>query len=169
MDESLAAKIMTVLLEENGMNVRSTRYLLLQAVTSCPRCAQPTSVFCFGLLPGHERRLADQWTAENCGALLFYVERLSSEAVSLVRELAPGFRLDYSGDTNGDNWLNHCQHCGARHADYDLHCEPDGAFLPTGAPAAAQIQTVAVWEPFSALAAGFSEAPSSITSMQTAE
>lgn len=167
MDEGLAAKIMMLLPDEKRMNVRSDRYLLLQAIAPCLQCSQPTSVFCLGLLPGHERRLEDQWASENCEALLFYVECLSKQVLSLVRELAPGLRLDFSAETNGEYWLNHCQHCGALREDHDLHCEPDGAFLPTGADDAGRIQKVAIQEPLSALAAGFSEAPSFFASMQT--
>ena len=40
-----------------------------------------------------------------------------------------------------------------------LHCEPDGAFMPTSEDAAARIQLLQIHEPFAALAAGYAFEP----------
>jgi hypothetical protein len=160
MDEGLAAKITRLFPEEDRMNVRSANYLVLRAIAWCPRCAQPTSVFCLGVMSGYESRTEERWISEDAAALLFYVESLSKGVGDLVRELAPQFRIDYSTPVDRSYWVNHCQHCGAIQEDHDLHCEPDAAFLPTSVHAAEQILTLSVQMPFLARAEGISAQPS---------
>jgi hypothetical protein len=152
--------------EEDGMNVRSANYLLLQAISQCPRCSLPTSVFCLGVNSGYESRTEERWISEDAAALLFYVERLSKEAGELLMELAPQFWIDHSTPVDRSYCVNHCQHCGTIQEDHNLHCEPDAAFLPTSVAAAEQIHAVSVQMPFLARAGGISELPSFLSPMR---
>jgi hypothetical protein len=147
-------------------NVRSTAYLVAHAVGPCERCRRPTSLFSIGLSPGHERHLDSEWVTVNAAVLLFQVEHLATEVISVLVELSPHYRLTHSGPTDSEYWLNHCQHCGASQEDYWLHCEPEGAFLPTSALAAEQIQFVQVQGPFAAAASGFSDGLPHMASMR---
>jgi hypothetical protein len=157
MAQGLPAIIMIEVPDTEDLNVRSSSYLLAQAVVSCWRCKQPTSVFCLGLTAGHERRMEDQWASFETTSLLLYVEYLPSEIVLGLQELSPQYRPGNSTMSNGNYWINHCQHCGAPHEDYDLHCEPDGAFLPTTDQAAERILVVGIPECLSARVGGFSD------------
>jgi hypothetical protein len=164
--ESLDATMMMQVQGADDVNVRSESCLLGLSVVPCWRCKQPTSVYCLGLAAGHERHLEDQWVSVETGALLFYVEYLNAEVALVVRELSPQYRLDYSTTINRDYWVNHCQHCGVLQEDHDLHCEPDGAFLPSTRQAVEQILAVAIREPLSAHAGGFSDELSLFASLR---
>jgi hypothetical protein len=147
-------------------NIRSAAYLLAHSVAACWRCLQPTSAFSFGLLPGHERQVDDRWESVDTGVLLFYVDYLPPEVIAAAQELSPQYRLDYSTPTATEYWINHCQHCGALLEDHDLHCEPDGAFLPIDTHDAEKILLVEVREPFSARVRGCSDNLLFFASMQ---
>jgi hypothetical protein len=141
----------------DGTNVRSAAYLVAHSVGACERCQRPTSLFSVGLLPGHERHLDNEWVTVNSPVLLFQVEHLATDVISVLSELSQHYRLTHSGPTDSECWLNHCQHCGAPQEDYWLHCEPEGAFMPTSVQAAEQVQFVQVQGPFAAAAMGFSD------------
>jgi hypothetical protein len=140
----------------DGTNVRSADYLVAHSVGACERCSRPTSLFSFGLLPGHETRLENEWVPVDAGVLLFHVEHLAAGSIGVMAELAPHYLLNHSDPTDSEYWMNHCRHCGAPQEDHWLHCEPDGAFLPTTAQAAEQIQFVHVRAPFAARVRGIS-------------
>jgi hypothetical protein len=147
-------------------NVRSAAYFLAQSVAACGRCSQPSSAFSFGLLPGHQRQVDEGWESVDMGVLLFYIDYLSPEVISVAQELTPHYRLDYSPLTATEYWVNHCQHCGALLEDHDLHCEPDGAFLPLNTREAEGILLVEVRAPFLAWARGCSDNLLFFASMQ---
>jgi hypothetical protein len=147
-------------------NIRSEDYLLALSVAACGRCLQPTSAFAFGLLPGYERQVDEKWQSVDTGVLLFYIDYLSPDVISLAQELSPHYQLDYSVPTATEYWVNHCQHCGALLEDHDLHCEPDGAFLPSNTRDAKKIQLVEVREPFLARVRGCSDNLPFFASMQ---
>jgi hypothetical protein len=51
--------------------------------------------------------------------------------------------------------------------DHELHCEPDAAFAPSSAAAAASVQIVEVRQPFEAAAAGYTFEPEYFSSMRS--
>jgi len=57
-----------------------------------------------------------------------------------LHRISPFFRLAHSAATLNSYWANHCEHCGTLLGDHELHCEPDGAFMPSSEAAAANIQ-----------------------------
>jgi hypothetical protein len=126
----------------------------------CAHCRRETAVFAIALPRDHEvldvESVADAWTPAPAGALVFHVERLSTPVQSRLRILAPLYRRDYSCTTGGAHWINHCQKCGSLQEDHDLHCEPESAFMPTTAEAAAAIQVIEVRDAFAAAVAGYS-------------
>jgi hypothetical protein len=62
--------------------------------------------------------------------------------------------------------MNHCARCRALQGDHFLHCEPDGAFMPATAAAAAAIVLLEIHEPFEASAAGYAYEPDYFDSMR---
>ena len=151
--------IMTQSADADQWDFRSASYLLAQSVVLCWRCQQPTSVVCLGLSPGHERRLENMWESIHTGVLLFYVEHLLPDVAMVLQELSPQYRLDNSKTTGHYYWINHCQHCFALLEDHDLHCEPDGAFLPASAHVAEQILLIRSTGRFLARVGGISDEP----------
>jgi hypothetical protein len=147
-------------------NIRSAAYFLAQSVAACGRCSQPSPAFSFGLLPGHQRQVDERWESVDTSVLLFYIDYLPPEVISVAQELTSHYRLDYSRLTETEYWVNHCQHCDALLEDHDLHCEPDGAFLPLSTRDAERILLVEVREPFSARVRGCSENLLFFASMQ---
>jgi hypothetical protein len=154
----------------NGANVRSSSYFIARAIRPCWRCSDPTPVLALALPPGHdlleidadavsEALAVDTWEAAELGAFLFYVEYLPAAVQARVRQLSQLYRRDYSRTTDSSYWMNHCRRCRALQGDHYLHCEPDGAFMPGTAAAAAAIVLMEIREPFEASAAGYAYEP----------
>jgi hypothetical protein len=110
-------------------------------------------------LDGDSPYLPDAWQRADFTAFLFYIEHLPESIQTRLNELSRHFRLEYSAAALCSYWVNHCEHCGASLEDHELHCEPDGAFLPLSETAAAGIQLLQIYEPFEAVAAGYSFEP----------
>ena len=87
-------------------------------------------------------------------AWIFHIVFLLPRARARLRAIAPLFHraadAQAEASAGGSTWTNHCAHCGAPQADDDLHCEPDVAFMPMGAEAAARVRLVRVDEPIGA-------------------
>jgi hypothetical protein len=146
-------------------NVRSPFYYVAGADCRCWRCGASTRLLALAVPPSHETldgdspHLPEAWQRANFNAFLFYVERLPESVQTWLSELSRHFRLEYSTATLSAYWANHCEHCGALLEDHELHCEPDGAFLPLSETAARGIEILQVNEPFEASAAGYAFEP----------
>jgi hypothetical protein len=146
-------------------NVRSQTYYVAGTEAPCLRCGLPTRLLALAVPHSHETLdgdspdLLDEWQRANFSAFLFYVGHLPESVQTRLNQLSPHFRLEYSTTTLNTYWANHCEHCGAFLEDHDLHCEPDGAFLPSSEDAAAGIELLQVHEPFEASAGGYAIEP----------
>jgi len=99
------------------------------------------------------------WQRAGVNAFLFYVEYLPDAVQGRLRDLSPSFRFAYSDATLSSYWANHCDHCGRLLGDHELHCEPEGAFVPVSETAAAAIELLKIEEPFEAAADGYAFEP----------
>jgi len=127
---------------------RATRYRIVSASSPCPVCGAWTHVVAL-VVPAEGPEALD--------VCLHYVEQIPEPVQSRMRSLAPWYRL-----TAQAYWANHCEHCGTRQDEYELHCEPGGAFMPAqGSPAQAALRLTAwdIAEPFAAVAGGCSHDP----------
>ena len=154
-------------------NIRSQSYYAVCTDAGCWHCGLPTRLLALAVPHSHEildadasgatggQYLAapDEWQRVNINAFLFYVEFIPASVQRRLTQLSRHYRLAHSKATLGSYWANHCQHCGALLGDHELHCEPDGAFMPTSEGAAACIQLLQIHEPFEALAAGYAFEP----------
>jgi len=153
-------------------NVRSQTYYIARTSVRCRRCGFPTRLLALALPHNHETLDGDAPADAGCGdsapeawqraavnAILFYVERLSLDVQDRVNRILPTFRLARGAATSNSYWANHCEHCGTLLDDHELHCEPDGAFMPSSEAAAANIRLQQIQEPFEAVAAGYAFEP----------
>lgn len=159
-------------------NVRSGSYLVAFTAAECAYCRAATCVIALVLPPAHEtlavdglderteESAEDSWEAAHCNASIFYVGYLPESVQGRLRDIAPAYRLAHSTATQGSYWANHCERCGALLHDHDLHCEPDGAFLPTDPENAAAIRLIRMDEPFEAAAAGYAYEPPFLPSLR---
>jgi hypothetical protein len=104
-------------------------------------------------------RATDVWEVAEAEAALFYIERIPEGVLSRLRQLSQHYRIGSSEVAAESYWMNHCSFCGTGQDDFELYCEPEGAFMPISAAAAASIQLYEVIEPFVAQAAGYAYAP----------
>jgi hypothetical protein len=121
-----------------------------------------TRVLALVLPSGHETLdpdAAEAWHHANVDALIFFVERLSEGVRSKLDGLSPNYRLSHCSATQSAYWANHCEQCGEVLGDHELHCELDGAFMPSSEAAASKIQLQRIQESFEAAAAGYSFEP----------
>jgi hypothetical protein len=153
-------------------NVRSQTYYVARTNVRCWRCGLSTRVLALAMPPSHETldedaqaddgcsgRASEAWQPAAVNAMLFYVEHLPDDVKDRLNRISPFFRLAHSTATLNSYWANHCEHCGTLLGDHELHCEPDGAFMPSSEAAAANIQLQQIQEPFEAVAAGYAFEP----------
>jgi len=163
-------------------NIRSQSYYVARTDFRCQYCGMPTRLLALAVPNNHETldpdipaeagdrndAVADAWQHANINAFLFYVEHLPDDVQHRLNLLSRSFRLARSKATLSSYWANHCDHCGTLIEDHELHCEFDGAFLPSGETAAALIQLLQIPEPFEAVAAGYAFEPEFFRCMQKA-
>jgi hypothetical protein len=153
-------------------NVRSLTYFVARTDARCWHCGLSTRLLALAMPRGHEtldgdarpdadcaRPAADGWQRAAINAMLFYVERLPGDVQDRLNRISPFFRLAHSATTLNSYWANHCEHCGSLLDDHEIHCEPEGAFMPSSEAAAANIQLQRIREPFEAVAAGYAFEP----------
>ena len=143
-------------------NVRSQFYFVARTNTRCWHCNSLTRVLALVLPRCHETLDADAaqaWHHANVDALIFFVERLSEGVRSKLDGLSPYYRLSHCSAAQSAYWANHCEQCGKVLGDHELHCELDGAFMPSSETIASNIQLLRIQEPFEASAAGYSFEP----------
>jgi|SRR5271154_676163 len=135
-------------------NIRSRGYFIARAQATCRHCNRITETLALAVPPNHEllevngdneAESQGTWLATVVPAFIFFLSWLPD---TVLRRLS----------TFSDGRLNHCQHCGTRQHDEDLHCEP-GVFMPTDEGEAANIELVYVDEAFEAAAAGYAPDP----------
>lgn len=153
-------------------NVRSPTYYVAHTHALCRHCGLSTRLLALAIPQDHETLdedaqpdaggrdpAPDTWQRVAVNAMLFYVERLPGGVKDRLNRISPFFRLAHSAATLNSYWANHCEHCGTLLGDHELHCEPDGAFMPASEAAAANIQLQQIQEPFEAVAAGYAFEP----------
>jgi hypothetical protein len=154
-------------------NVRSQTYYVARTTAPCWRCGSSTCLLALALPPPHDTLEEDDtgegpddgepapgmWQRADASAFLFYVEWLPDEVQHHLYELSQSFHVAQSPATHSSYWENHCEHCSALLGDHELHCEPDGAFAPSNAAAAANIELLEISEPFEAAVAGYALEP----------
>jgi hypothetical protein len=146
---------------ERIVNVRAPRYSIASASAVCANCGDYTHVIALCVPARHETLCHDdaggeRWESVPLPAVVFQIEDIPEPVAARIATVSPLFRVKASTAGTGGGWANHCENCGAEQADYDLHCEPDGAF---GQAHAGRIFGMDIDAPFEASAAGYSLDP----------
>jgi hypothetical protein len=170
--ESLRSLAMSEIASLADANIRSQTYYIARTHGRCWHCGLSTRLLALAIPDGHEtldedaqadadggEPASNAWQPANANAFLFYVGHLTDRVLGRLNQLSPFFRLAHSPATLSSYWANHCEHCGTLLGDHELHCEPDGAFMPSSEAAAANIHLVRISEPFQAAAAGYAFEP----------
>jgi hypothetical protein len=154
------------------VNLRSPAYYIARTRVLCGHCGLMTGVLALGLPPEHEALDPEaevvDWQPADANAFLFYVKYLPDSVQGRLRNSSPSFRLAYSDATQNSYWANHCDHCSRLLDDHELHCEPEGAFVPVSETDAAGIELLRVEEPFEAAADGYAFEPEFFSLMRGA-
>jgi len=160
-------------------NVRSQTYYVARTNARCWHCGGLTHLFALAMPRNHETLDVDlqfdadaysasddcdkpkpnAWQRTNANAFIFYVEYLPGAVKDRLSRLSQAFHPGYSAATMNTYWANHCEHCAKLLGDHELHCEPDGAFMPSSEALATNIQLLQILEPFEAVAAGYALEP----------
>jgi hypothetical protein len=150
----------------NDINSRSRTYYVAGSVQRCDSCARFTPVVGLVLFPGHETlessadldaedAAREVWESAETRALLLFVEYLPETVQRRLQQFSPHYRLAYDEQERQSYWMNHCEFCGAKLGDFELYCEPEGAFMPISEQAAEFIRLYEFVEPFEARAGGY--------------
>jgi hypothetical protein len=165
-------------------NLRSPTYYVARTSAPCGACGLSTHLLALALPRTHEileadgesdevdpdrvdsgDLMTDSWQHADVEAFVFYVEQLPDRVRHQLQRISPVYRQAQSAATQSTYWVNHCEHCGAMLEDYELHCEPEGAFMPCSEAEAAKIRLLRISEPIEAVAAGYTPDPVFFASM----
>ena len=131
---------------EPDIGVRSSSYFIAQTTKPCWKCSEHTSVFGFILPSGHETLEPDEedeerdaWYRYDEPTIVHYVTDLLPAVAARIKAFSRHYRVDFSKTTQSSYWMNHCEHCGMKQGDFEMYCEPQGAFFPMGERAASLI------------------------------
>lgn len=131
------------------INVKADSYTIVQTEESCWKCGELTRVHGF-LLPAGHRTLEyvddgiSEWYKHREAAMVFYVTDLFPAITEQIRAITRHYFEDFSKTTNSSYWMNHCESCSMKQGDFNLYCEPGGAFLPIDDHAVARIRSQVV-------------------------
>ncbi len=173
------------------INVRANHYYIIESSKSCWKCGGPTRVFALALPVGHDVLEAiedddmefesdeayeawvnspesSEWRTADMMASLHYVDHVPCAVEARIKALSPHFRVDFSKTTESSYWMNHCECCGMKQGDFDMHCEPGGAFVPLSLADAAQMIVYRVDESFEANYGGYTYDVEFFSAMQRA-
>jgi hypothetical protein len=155
-------------------NVRSKSFYVARTSARCRHCGKSTRLLALAMPHDHETLEAnsleanslddappssDEWQQAHANALLFYVAQLPDEVQGQLHRLSRFFRLSHSAATLNSYWANHCEHCDTLLDDHELHCEPDGAFMPASEIDAANIELLQIPQPLQAATSGYALEP----------
>ena len=143
---------------ELDYDLRAPHYYIAEASRPCWKCRETAHVYCFLLPEGFESRedvdpdqagfgpddsyteaefeawgagpASKQWMAWDVPVTVQYVMSIPPAVLSRLLERTRCYRPSHSKQAEQTYWMNHCQRCGIRQGDHDLHNEPGGAFLP---------------------------------------
>ena len=151
--------------------MRAASYYIARTCVACPHCAAATWLTALALPPGHDTREddTDDWQPVPASAFLFYVAAVSRAVWRRLRRDSPNLSFASSETTGNSYWANRCQHCELLLGDEILHGEPViYGFTPCSEAHAASITLIEVFEPFEALAAGYTLDPEFFALMRRA-
>lgn len=140
---------------EPDINVRSESYFIAQSTKPCWRCHDSTKVYGFVLPAGHEALMVDEedderdaWYRYDQPTIVHYVTDLLPSVAARIGAHSGHYRIDFSKTTQSSYWMNHCEQCGIKQGDFEMYCEPQGAFFPMDKRAASLIVLKEFHEPF---------------------
>ena len=140
---------------EPDINVCSSSYFIAQTTKLCWKCGEHTSVYGFILPAGHETLGPDDedderdaWYQYDEPTIVHYVADLLPAVALRIKAFSQHYRVDFSKATQSSYWMNHCEHCGMKQGDFEMYCEPQGAFFPVDERAASRIVLHEFAEPF---------------------
>ncbi len=95
-------------------------------------------MFGFILLSGHETLEPDEkdeerdaWYRYDEPTFVYYVTNLLPAVAARVKAFSRHCRVNFSKTTQSSYWMNHCEHCCMKQGDFEMYCEPQGAFFPS--------------------------------------
>jgi len=140
--------------QEPDITVRSSTYFIAQTAKLCWKCGERTVVYGFVLPAGHQTLEPDEdderdaWYRYDEPTIVHYVTDLLPAVEARIRAFSRYYRVDFSKTTQSSYWMNHCEQCGMKQGDFEMYCEPQGAFFPIDMYAASQIVLYEFAEPF---------------------
>ena len=163
--------------EELDYDLRASHYYIAEASRPCWKCVAMAQVYCFLLPQGFESKedvdpdqagfgpddsytdaqfeawaaspASKQWIAWDVPVTVQYLMSIPPAVLSRLLERTRCYRPSLSKQAELTYWMNHCQQCGMRQGDHDLHNEPGGSFFPLNEMDASLIQLYRIDEPFS--------------------
>jgi len=141
---------------DEAINIRAASYFLARATRECWKCHGETVIHGFAvrlpfqfIAPGDLQRV---WQDADHSAVLSYVTILPARVVERVKPLAPLLTPDDSRWRNGNYWMNHCEHCGAKLGDQENVEEHNAPLNPCYVTSLSKLVLLGVDEPFEARA-----------------
>jgi hypothetical protein len=151
-------------------NLRSSSYFILRVAWYCRHCGESTHAHALALPETHEilqlddavqpgARPQDSWECAAITAVIFYVGYIGESVRRHLSQHLPHYARDLDEMTGSSYFMNHCDRCGAKQPDHELHEEYPAAFGSRRSGQAFEVRLIEVPEPFEAHAGGYTIEP----------
>jgi len=140
--------------EKPNIGVYSSCYFIAQTTKPCWKCNEHTRVYGFILPAGHKtlenygEDAPDSWYYHDELTIVYYITDLIPTVMERIKVFSQHYRIDFSKTTQNSYWMNHCEQCGIRQGDFEMYCEPKGAFFPMDEQSASRLTLHGFIEPF---------------------
>jgi len=103
-------------------------YYIAESVSTCWKCKKETPVYTF-FVTKYETN-DDEWEEQDIPTFISYITEVNKEALNLMKTYNNGYFLDFTKTSGMKYYMNHCKHCKAKQGDFNLHDDPNVAFMP---------------------------------------
>lgn len=121
-------------------NIRSVGFFIIESLESCWKCKQDTPVFSFLLPENHQTKEYEDeddeendriiWKTENYKSIVSFVSFVNKKSIEIIQKFSSHYYFDFSKQSSGSYYMNHCNNCNSKLGDFYMHSEPSGAFKP---------------------------------------
>lgn len=157
-------------LPQNNYNIQADKFYIAISNCNCWKCAELTSVYCFAV-PANAifREYQDdedelEWVSNvhDQHTFISYLKEVTPNAERALKAVTMKYFSDFSKTINSSYWMNHCEHCGMKQGDFELHSESDAIFFPIYSETAELITLLEINEPFAGNGDGYGNVTSNM-------
>jgi len=124
----LFAKWLPKVLDEWEPNIVANYYYIAESIKTCWKCKRETPVHTF-FITKYEIN-DEKWEEQVIPTFISNIVKINKEALNTIQVYNNGYFQDFTKTSQTKYYMNHCKYCKAKQGDFNLHNEPNIAFMP---------------------------------------